>query len=336
MPECWDHGVLDVFIQHLNGEKAPTVPSTQLTPDINRALMSLTGILQSTPNIQQNESQLTSKLLKAWPGIFKWSVFFAATRDLPNATPQSRRTSSDLISGSWFALTRSTPVKVQMVGTIGSIEIMTKLWFEEDAPGQPPSMIDIPSSSAVLDQLLRNDLKSEDPYDDKPRRFLNAAGGNAKNVAKLMMTRMKKVMTGPRTSAHENRITIYLDLIGHMSMTKSSPLRHAFLSLDIIPTCTKVALATAKQLNNGGSPDGGYLIGPLVASLGYLVNCIESTDGFSWVVQAIKAGLLIAITDLSPHWRSIDPEEQEWLLKLLNDIIPRYMVYRSVVVAIEA
>lgn len=213
---------------------------------------------------------------------------------------------------------------------------MTKLWFEEDAPNQPPSIIDIPSSSAVFDQLLRNDLKSEDPHDDKPKRFLKAAGGSAKNVAKLMMVRMKRVMTGPRMSAHENRTAIYLDLIGHMSMVKTNPLRHAFLSSDIIPTFTKVALATAKQLNSGGSPDGRDWTGPLVASLGYLVNYIESTDGFSWVVQALKAGLLIAIADISPHWRSIEEEEQEWLLGILKDILPRYMVYRSVIIAIEA
>lgn len=329
--------MLDVFLQHLDEAKAPMTPSLQMTPAIDRALMALTGILKSSSYFEQYKEVLTPKLLKAWPGVFKWSVFFAATRDLPAAPPKLRRSSSDLISGTWFSFVRADRVKIRMAETAGSIEIITKLWLEEDSHIMPPSVIDIPSASAVLDSLLRNeDYEENKGSREKPDRFLKAAGGSAKNVARLMMSRMKTVMSGPRQQAHENRTAIYLDLIGHMSMLRTHPLRHAFLSAGIIETCVKAALAATKQLNGAGSPDGGDLFGPLVASLGYLVNCIESTDGFSWIIQAVKAGLLIAFADASPHFDSIDEEEQGWLLKIITDLLPRYTVYRSVVLAIDA
>jgi hypothetical protein len=77
-------------------------------------------------------------------------------------------------------------------------------------------------------------------------------------------------------------VAIYLDLIGHLSQEPEHRLRHAFLGSNTIVQCTKIALNTTKMLNDGGSPE---LLNAMVAAFGYLANCLESTDGFTWVTQ---------------------------------------------------
>ncbi|KAJ8454929.1 hypothetical protein ONZ45_g19115 [Pleurotus djamor] len=127
---------------------------------------------------------------------------------------------------------------------------------------------------------------------------------------------------------------IIVDLIGHLSRRRGHPLRSAFFHHNVIPSMTKVALSGARRIRKGGQPPG--LEAFMVSGFGYLANCLETTDGFSWVISAIQSGLMQAFLECSPLLSDLDnPADRYMILALFKDIIPKYMVYRSVIQVVD-
>ncbi len=80
------------------------------------------------------------------------------------------------------------------------------------------------------------------------------------------------------------------------------------------------------------SRDPGFL-DPMVSAFGYLRNCLESTDGFTWINQAIGAGFLQAFCDCSTRFAELEAEDYRMLEQLISEVLPPYLVYRSVIEA---
>jgi hypothetical protein len=319
-------GVLNAFFIHLDSDTAPADPSRAQTrfPASDRAFMSLVG-LSKVGNYLTDSDIHGPTLVRAWPGVFKWSAFFFAGRVQHNSVkPEVRKSNLDVISAAWYSLSRSESTCKVMSSTKGSIEIATKMCIMEDK-GNLPSFTDIPSASAALDSLLRD---ANGPALD---RVVAAAGGNADNVAQLMLSRLHTSIKGAH--AFNSPTAVYLDLIGHLSRRADHALRHAFLASNIIVLCTEITLAVSKMLNAGTGPP--VLLDTMVAAFAYLSNCLESTDGFTWVSQSVRAGLLTAIVDCGPHYSKLDPDDLDMVLTIVRDILPKYMVYRSVIQAID-
>ncbi|RDB14658.1 hypothetical protein Hypma_016492 [Hypsizygus marmoreus] len=325
-PQVLSMGVLDVFFRHLDANTTPTNPERAIDRNstIDRAFMSMVGLTKAG-NFLTEHDDFGDAITKAWPGVFKWSAFFFAGRvQNKNAKPEMQKSTLDVISGTWYSLSRSEKARKAMNATKGSIEIATQMWVLEDR-GKIPSVIDIPSASAALDTLLRDDTQAA------LDRVLAAAGGEPDNIVQLSLSRLRTSVNGPgiRDPA---KTAIYLDLIGHLSRGQRHPLRHAFLHANTITLCTKVALSASQLLNQGGPPG---LLDVMVASFGYLANYLESTEGFTWVTQAIQAGLLTAFVDCSPHFSKVDDEDRDTILTIVRDILPKYLVYRSVILAVD-
>jgi len=148
-------GVVSVFFNHLVGSKVPTDVSTNGRSQLaDRAWLSLFA-LAKLGNFLQESDDYGPDIIKAWPGVFKWSGYFFAVYIQPkNSDPQKKKGAIDAISASWYSLSRSEIARKIMATTSGSIEMATQLWVLEDA-SPIPSIVDIPSVSAALDGLLR-------------------------------------------------------------------------------------------------------------------------------------------------------------------------------------
>lgn len=258
--------------------------------------------------------------------MFKWSAFvFAGRVQHKSVKLEVQKSNLDVISAAWYSLSRSDSARVVMSVTKGSIEIATQMCLLEDK-GNLASFTDIPSASAALDALLKDaDTSALD-------RVVTIAGGNAENVAQLMLSRLRTSINNAR--AYDSPTVAYLDLIGHLSRDPEHALRHAFLGSNTIELCTKIALAVSKKLNTGsGGPP--ILLDAMVTTFGYLANCLESTDGFTWVSQSIQAGLLTAFVDCGPHYSKLDPDDYDMVLSIVKKVLPKYLVYRSVIQAID-
>ena len=210
-----------------------------------------------------------------------------------------------------------------IVATQGSLEIATKLWQLEDkfpyAQGR-----DIHCGSACLEALLR-EAESE-----SLDRVLHSAGGKADDVAQLALSRLRSVSQEQRIPGI--RMTIYTNVINQISRKPEHPLRIALLGANVIQIITKSLVTVTTQLNMTRNPD---LLEAVISCFVYLRNYLDSTDGFTWVTQSIQHGLLQAFVEASPWYATVNPEERGMVVLIVQEILPRYMVYRSVVLAME-
>jgi hypothetical protein len=83
------------------------------------------------------------------------------------------------------------------------------------------------------------------------------------------------------------------------------------------------------------TPAGKQYTDAMLALFYYIRHCLESTKGLTWVLQALKAGFLTAFCQCSPHFAQLDHKQREMVLGIMRDVLPKYLVYKSVVLAID-
>ncbi|KAJ6614791.1 hypothetical protein B0H10DRAFT_2043399 [Mycena sp. CBHHK59/15] len=331
VPELLPLGILDVFFSHLDADKVFTVPSVanERSPLAERAFYALTGLCKSgnflLPGTPHHHDPA---VLKAWPGIFKWSVFLFTMRvtSTLQRPVEGRRSAMDIIATAWFSLTRAAGLREAIAATRGTIEITTQLWLlDASVPSAGPPFIDVPCTPAALDALLVDRATVD--------RALAAAGGKPETLVQPALAGLRSALSSAATNpTHPN---VYLDLICHLSQGVDHPVRHAFLHAGAIAQCTRAARVLAGHISVGGPAAPAHL-NSMVAAFGFLANCLESTDGFSWVAQSLAADLLLAFADCSPYLGRLDAEDRGIVYTILQEIVPRYLVYRSVVQAVDA
>ncbi|KAH6912812.1 hypothetical protein BKA70DRAFT_1265084 [Coprinopsis sp. MPI-PUGE-AT-0042] len=328
-------GILDVLFHHLDADKTPHDLSRENLekPNTRNAWVSLTGLIKVgnffsgpvNPEIYDDE------ILAAWQGLFKWSAYFyAGYVEAPGVDFTRKRNAIDMISGCWYAICRTDRVREAMVSTQGSVEIVTRLWLLEDegrSLASPNTMMGLPCASAAMGALI-----TRPPNDDVYDRVIRTAAGKAETVAKLALARLKAAIKDI-TRIHEPQTTLYLELIIDLCRPANHPLRHAFLQGNLITLCTNIAVTVSRLLQSRELPG---LIDLMGNAFGFLNNCLESTDGFSWVNQSIKAGLLGAYVDCSPFFSRIEPHERKLITRIVDEILPAYLVYRSVIEAVDS
>lgn len=186
-------------------------------------------------------------------------------------------------------------------------------------------------------------------------RVVAAAGDSSSLVVEMAFSRLRTA-TSTNARMHEPCTPIFLDLIGHLSRVPDHQFRLGFLSEGMTALATKLAvkfvgLLDVLSASGGGdppqiaicrsnpavSPHEEDLHGTLIGSLGFLANTLESTDGFTWVIKAVSAGLLQAWVGAARHMhRFNNKEDVDMVVSILNKIVPKYMVYKSVVTNVES
>ncbi|KAJ6585582.1 hypothetical protein B0H19DRAFT_1368857 [Mycena capillaripes] len=308
VPDLLSLGIFDVFFHHLNPDKAFAVPSeaNERSPLAACAFYALFGLSKSGDYLLRPPHNHDPAVLKAWPGIFKWSAFFfkmRVTSVLPRPV-EARRSAMDVIATVWYCLVRVQGLREVIAATKGTVEIATQLWLlDNEVPYQGPPSMNIPCVAA-FDAVLVDHAATD--------RALAAAGGAPDTLVKL--------------------VSIYLDLLSHLSWGADHPLRLGLLQAGAISLCTRAAGTLAGALNAGGDLD---LLNSIVSAFGFLTNCLHSTEGFTWVIQSVGADFLLAWADASPHFAQLDEEDYGMVTSLLMQTLPMYLVYRSVIQAVE-
>ncbi|KAJ7599834.1 hypothetical protein C8J56DRAFT_1037442 [Mycena floridula] len=246
----------------------------------------------------------TSLLISGGSGISAWSQFFFTTRVSPSSLTQSlpianQRQTADLICGAWYCISHLDQVRDVIISTPSTIELITQCWMLED-PAVCPNLLLRDTDLERLDHVL------------SALRFNDPIGGNVdaiNNLAILALSRLRKAMSKPMMNGIH--VAVYINLISQLSR----PERHTLRKASVV-------------VNQTLRPDPS-LLEVMEAGFGYLQNCISSIDGFPFVAQALH------YVDFSPHFVKVDPEAQGMLLSLFRDIIPQYLVYHSVLKAIN-
>lgn len=314
------HEALDVFLVHLQENRVPNSMNDRFTPPPNLALSSMLGI-SKMGEILPEDGPAVRRLADAWAGIYKWSVYIFSSRiESLDRMERRRRVAIDVLSAFWYCICFRDVIRAQMVGTTATVEIATRLWLEED--DGPPKRINSPVGTCLLGCLLR-EAKAE-----QLDRVLKMTNGKATEVAKLSIARLQRSLKGP--NYEPSAVSMYLDLINAFSRQRDHPLRHALLSANVIWVVSGALVKLSVLVNT--SRDPGFL-DPMVSAFGYLRNCLESTDGFTWINQAIGAGFLQAFCDCSTRFAELEAEDYRMLEQLISEVLPPYLVYRSVIEA---
>ena len=311
--------VVDLILSFLPESDVPAQanPVTAFCQAAHWAHIGLSGINQLGPAL--DDPSIVQRVIKGWIAIFKWSVFmfFARVQELDKGDKR-RAHAIKLISSVWYTLcSRQGPLREKITSTMMSIELAIKLWLEEDdtALGEDPS-------PAAL--LLGRTLRTKEHLD----RVLVAVNGKAGAITKVAIARLKRVLdTRP---LNPSRLDAELSAINALSIMLSHPLRHAFLGANVIWYATSALGPISADM--ASSHDSMFLDAMSTAFL-IVYNHLDSTDGFTWVSQAVGAGLLTYFAGCSQYFSRLHPIDLDRVQLLVSQKLPPYLVYRSVLEA---
>ena len=317
---------LDVFLVHLQQDRIPDGTamdrSAGFSDRANLAYYAMLGI-GKMGTVLPEDSPDVRRLLTTWPAIYKWSIYLFSTRieKLEFGNP-TRRATMEMLSVFWYTLSYRDLIRDVMLPMPKVVEIATRLWLEE-ADWTPESFLKQPVATCLFQCLLRD--ASEETLD----RVVRAAGGKATDVAKLCLMRLQRILKASTYNAAH--LSINVDLINNLCRRGNHPMRHAMLGANAIHAIAGALVKLSVLVNTSPDPE---CLDAMVASLGYLRNCLQSTDGFTWVSQAVSAGLLGALCDCSPRFSELSSEDVEIIEELVR-MLPPYLVYRSVIDAVR-
>lgn len=225
-----------------------------------------------------------------------------------------------------------------MVSTPGSVELVTELWLMED-------LIDCqsPFRSPVTTLAMKNMIKlsPSEAHTNQGRkklftilnRVVKATGGKSNLLARMALSRMSKECT-KGSQMNPWNLSRYLDVVTLLCAHDEHPIHLEFLELNSVTEVTRVLVAITDQTL--ASPDRvPELLDPLAATFFWLYRNLGTGDGFNWVTDSIQAGLLTAFVECSPLLSKMPPQDCEAMLGVIRDIVPQYLVYRSVILAAQ-
>ncbi len=325
---------LKIFLQHLKQDTVPTttsVPTDRATGiTVNRAFQCLSALGGAYARFEGSTQPFAPLLLDAWPSIHAWSVYLFNTRgqDTRNRNPKLKYSTVSELSTAWNTLATHEPVRSAMLDTPQTLEIATHLWMEED-PAKITDMTDPPFGTSLIYSLL------EDVTLDSLDRVLRAVDNQPLRVAELALHNVKTALSVGR-GLNGNDFSTHVGLMTRLSAFSEHPFRHALLSKGVITTVTSALVELGKLVNDSTTRTSMLgLDNAVSACFIYLFSYIESTDGFTWVAQAVRAGLLRAFCDCSPIFNDILPSVRDAILDILKKTLPQYMVYHSVLQCVD-
>ncbi|KAJ6575584.1 hypothetical protein DFH09DRAFT_981151 [Mycena vulgaris] len=330
VPQIMELGIIDMLLSHLRAEKAPASSRRKWQRDADFANLSLFALGAMEPFIDDPRYQTQSRaVVSAWPGIFKWCSYIYDAR-VASASAEDRRMFLDTLVKLFYVLSRFNQFVMAMIGTPGCLELVTKFWALEDIPAGVESIVQGPIPTATLALLLKCSalLGKNDIY----KRVTKAAGGDSDFVVQLVLARVKKLTKAMDPDRGALALSWHIDLICELCLPSPHPLRRAFFDANVIPTVTSAFVALSCTIVDHPTPNCVLM---MVSCFAFFSRYLEGDD-YPSLVHATKAGFLAAFLDCSPTFRLMPAESVEVALNIIRQVLPRYLVYRSFIEAVNA
>ncbi|KAJ6552836.1 hypothetical protein B0H19DRAFT_1030031 [Mycena capillaripes] len=308
-------GMLQTLLHHINGRK---VPKTVKPPTVNdlsdRAWSSLAALEGGFVSEFPTNPELRTQLISASPGIFKWCRYFYDQRVSAEKDPgTAEKTISTLSTGILHFYTDAT-VRATIRATPGIITLCTRLCLHPAASGGPFTLLS---------------LLHADTWDDK-NEIVAAAGGKPEVIARILLDRLrlavnKSLVDGDKTSTLASILTTFISLPNH-------PLAFAILADTGTWLVARMLFLVSQAMDLSDSLEQREKYSPCIRTgITFLRGAMVQYDSPRLVSQAVDAGLLRAICALSPVLDGDLAESKPSLRFILRDILPKSMMYRSVI-----
>lgn len=252
--------------------------------------------------------------------------FWYKNQDPRVGSPEQLKNTNQMISYAIYSMTHDDDLQRIITNTEGVIPMITKLWVDEEREvtgGEQASVpiLPIPVSSAALHQIL---FEADEQMLDQV--VANSFPGAPEKVADFLLNRIRNAVKKPSAKLSAGVVQSFVDLTISFSRAPKHPLRHHLLSKGLLGVITKTLLVlTTRPLYEEN------VLEAITSCFGCISNLIECGDGITYIRQTITEGFLQAFVNIMPNFQRFDEEARSFTISLIEDLLPRYLVYRSVI-----
>lgn len=308
--------LVKIFLWHLSADKVPSSVSPPSENDASeRAWACLRGLSHPKFVVSLHENtDWRRRSLDQWPGIFKWSRFLYQQRVAPDGESPAARDVLVIVTYLLHHILRLPDLPPTILKTKDLVELLTRLWTHKHA--------DVYHSSSALERVLENCVAPQ--LDDVCKSV-----GSAQTAAKLVLERLKKATNAKEPNP--NHMQCYTHLLINLARLPTHTLTMTILSEHAPWIVTRMLIVASELIGSNPKPDL-YLQHCIYNGLVFLRYSLIREDSFKWVCEALDAGLLRVINDMSLVIGRMDHfHPKECVQHILRDTLPKHMIYKSVI-----
>ncbi|KAJ7018940.1 hypothetical protein C8F04DRAFT_1149381 [Mycena alexandri] len=314
-------GVLQTFLHHLEGKKVPkgVIPPVDSGPS-DRAWASLNGLAVGFSPEFATKPELRTRLVSAWPGIFQWCRYFYDRRVSVEKDSTQAQNAVLTICNTIRHLYTDTELQTKIRATSGIITLCTRLCLH---PASPMEAF-IPLS------LLRVDTWG------KMDEVVTAVGGKPDVVAKAILGRLRNTITQQPMPPDADRSSTLIFLLTTFIVLPRHPLAFAILADNGAWVVARMLFLISNYADSPTLRPTGRYFPCINSALNFLRAALLQSDSPRLVAQAIDAGLLRTVCALSLVFDMNAAQRKNTSLQfILREILPKSMMYRSVIKAMK-
>ncbi|KAI0041657.1 hypothetical protein FA95DRAFT_1565164 [Auriscalpium vulgare] len=319
IPNSWHTDILRTYCFLLQHSEPPcprllASEGSRESEAVQRAgycLLGLARVLDDLDILLGEDTTPLEPVAIAWNEMFKWMVFLY---ELCRAEDPQHLMLMVIMNIVHKACVRQE-MKRQVSETPGIVALTVSIWMNEQlAPEVPSSMVTL-NLVELLGSLPLSAVGE----------VIASVGGKASDLADRLVRCLRLAVKKRALSAEH--LLLYLKLVHHLG-APLSPERAAFLDPGVLRAVTKTLVRmSALKIGHDSQVRSALDLG-----FALVFSFIETGTAIERVRQCIHDGILEAIVNSAPHLDDLPSEPIEWVL--IVDIIPRYIVFRSVLEAV--
>ncbi|KAJ6606921.1 hypothetical protein B0H10DRAFT_2073861 [Mycena sp. CBHHK59/15] len=312
------HILLKTFLFHVNGAKVPKalLPAIENDPS-ERAWASFIGLKHGFVKEFPDSRDFRTRIIDAWPGIFKWCRYFYTQRISPVEDAQTAVENIETICNLIEHFCGDAALCAVIRSTTGIITLCTQLWIH---PASPP-----------LSSKLMQTLMLQCTWEDLSE-VVDVSSDKPELIAKIAVDRLRAAMeVSPMRPWHVSTITYAIFVLSRLP---THCLTFAILAEHGAWVVTRMLVLVSQAVGSSMDPDYGY-IDCLNAGLTFLRFALVRDQSPRWVGQAVDAGLLGVICKLSPLIEKTMDRQKHYIQHIVRDTLPKHLVYLSVLRAVD-
>ena len=220
---------------------------------------------------------------------------------------------------------------LELVGaTPGAVGLLVKLWTaqaEDPESYSTSSLYNITLGKVLQVYITWYSTENHSPNWDE--EVLGPMNGDAGRLALAALCHLR-VRDSLQSKTDIQPVTDSLGIIGALSF--HSPIRYALATNHSFRIVTKVLTSVTSQPYSPST--AGTVCLCIVQCYKYLICWLETANGVSGIQQALETGLLPALVKSDAWLSKIEMSQMTILLPLLSNVLPKYLIYRSIVRAV--
>ncbi|KAI0046727.1 hypothetical protein FA95DRAFT_1344274 [Auriscalpium vulgare] len=276
-------------------------------------LIGLTGVLQT------DATQYVPAISRAWGSIFKWINYLSESLKSAAVPAEMRTAASQTHMHIMFLLLGTEQMRQQLLATPGLVAFMVERWMALDHTVLPQ----FPIVTLALELLAR--LRPA-TLDD----LVAHAQGDVDAVALHALAPMRLALKLRPSPTLALQLRTYAMLVASLSTGDDTPLQAAIMENGAMRGVTRILLRLSRM---DILSDIDIKVG-IDVSVRFVALLVECGIGINWLQQTVKEGFFEALLTIAPWLPELDENTRICSRRLIQDIIPRYLLFPSVITPI--